>query len=109
MPYFHLSHGLRGAYVDDSNRVLHAKTRRELKEAIKYEADSYADAGYVGASKKAVAAFAVIAWREAKKPKPAYLPYCLPLARERGADYAFGIFVSVASRKEYREYLKEME
>lgn len=109
--YFHISAGLRGAYCDgaESAFVLKANTRRELKAAIASEAESWRDAGYVGANKRAVASVAADAWREAHKPKPAYLPYCLPLARGRGAGYAFGVFVATSSRADYLEYLESGE
>lgn len=107
MSYFFISHGLRGAYVDDSGYIIQAKTRRELKSAIQYEAESYRDAGYIGANKKAIATIAAAAWRDRKK---AQLPYALPLAPAHAPrDYAFGVFVSGATRGEYLEYMKAAE
>lgn len=103
MPYFHISHGLRGAYVDDSGYVIYAKTRAALKEAIAYEAESYRDAGYIGASKRAVAWLAATQWRDRKN----FLPYCLPLAPKHDrSNHAFGIFVSPATREDYAEYVR---
>ena len=99
--YFSVSTGLRGAYLPDNAYVIKADTRRGLKSFIASEADGYADAGFVGASKKAVAWLAAEAWREAQKPSPAFLSLCLPLAREKGSGYAFGIFVAPASRADY--------
>lgn len=110
--YFHISAGLRGAYADgaESAFVLMAKTRRELKAAIASEAHDWRDAGYIGANKRAIASVAADAWREAHKPRPAYLPYCLPLAPEHARDnYSSGVFVAVASRADYLEYVKESE
>ena len=104
--YFHFSAGLRGAYTDGAENafVLMAKTRRELKSALASEAASWTDAGYIGGNKKAIASIAAIAWKEAHKARPAYLPYALPLAPSHARDnYAYGIFVSVASRQDYLE------
>ncbi len=102
--YFSVSTGLRGAYLPDNAYVIKADTRRELKSVIASEADGYADAGFVGASKKAVAWLAAAGWKNAQQAStPRYLSLCLPLAREKGSGYAFGIFVSPATRAEYLE------
>lgn len=104
MPYFTINSGLRGAYVDGSPYVIQCATRRALKEAIANEAESYRDAGYIGANKKAIASIAAAQWRDRKN----YLPYCLPLAHGREPkNYAFGVFVSPATRADYLEYEKE--
>jgi len=110
MAYFTISTGLRGCYMPDNCYVIRAKTRRELKEAIASEARDYRDAGFVGANKRAIAHIAAIAWKEAQKPKPAYLPFALPLAPSHCRDnYCHGVFVSTASRSEYKEHLAESE
>ena len=110
MKYFHYAQGLRGCYMPDSSCVLACQTRRELKAAIKFDADSYADAGFVGGSKSAVAQFAAMCWRDA----PAGLPFCLPFANRRricrtghAFNYSHGIFISKATRAEYVAYQKE--
>lgn len=111
--YFHLAQGLRGCYMPDSSSVIACKTRRELKDALAFDVESYHDAGFIGGSKRAVAAFAALLWREAQKPNPAYLPYCLPFANKpkggKAPNYSHGIFLSVASRADYLEYVKESE
>lgn len=101
--YFSVSTGLRGAYLPDSAYVVKVGTRRELKDVVDFEASSYADAGFVGTSKRGVAWLAAEAWRQAQKPSPSFLSLCLPLARERGSDYAFGIFVAPSTREDYLE------
>lgn len=101
--YFSVSTGLRGAYLPDTAYVVEVDTRRSLKGVIRWEADSYADAGFVGASKKAVAWLAAEAWRTLHRPSPDYLSLCLPLAREKGSGYAFGIFVATATKQDYLE------
>jgi len=106
MKYFHISNGLRGCYMPDNSSCIAVKTRRELKAAIAYDASDMREAYGIGGSKKDVTAFAALCWREAQKSKPAYLPFCLPFARDPG-KYAFGIFVSVATRREYLEHVKE--
>lgn len=107
--YFTITHGLRGCYADgESVYVVKVHTRRELRRHIESEADSYRDAGYVGASKRAVAWLANTAWKEARKPRPAVLPYVLPLAPPHARkNYAYGVFVSVATRAEYLERMVE--
>lgn len=110
--YFHISAGLRGAYTDSAENafILKAATRRELKAAIASEAHAWRDAGYIGANKRAIASVAADAWREAHKPNPSYLPYCLPLAPDHARDsYSSGVFVATSSRADYLDYLKESE
>jgi hypothetical protein len=89
--------------MPDSSYVIKADTRRELKSAIQYEADSYADAGFIGNQKRRVASIAAASW----KNKSASLPYCLPFAPSHArTNYCHGVFVSRASRSEYLEYLE---
>jgi hypothetical protein len=107
--YFNVEAGLRGAYCDGGNYVVMVTTRRALKDVIAYEANSYRDAGFIGGSKRAVSWLAATAWREAKKANPAFLPYVLPLARDKSSGYAFGVMVSTASRADYLEYCKNAE
>lgn len=108
MAYFTISAGLRGAYMPDSCYVIRAQTRRELKAAIEQEARDYRDAGFIGANKRAIAWLAAIAWREAQKTRPAYLPYALPLAPSHArGNYCNGIFVSAATRAEYLELMAQ--
>lgn len=110
--YFHISAGLRGGYCDGAENSFVAKcdTRRDLKALISSEAESWRDAGYIGANKRAVATIAAEAWRNAHKARPAFLPYALPLAPAHSRDnYAFGVFVGLATRGEFLEYQKECE
>jgi|ERR1700681_3593228 len=105
--YFHIMHGLRGCYMPDGDPyVVMVTTRRELKNAIRDEASMLDSGETFGLSKRAIASFAALCWREARKAKPAYLPYCLP-TKERGqSSYSYGIFCSVASRRDYVEHQK---
>lgn len=107
--YFHISSGLRGCYMPDSAHVVRVDTRKELKAIIEFEANSWRDDGAAGLSKKAISAFAAVAWREAQKKKPAYLPHCLPIKPHGARDYSSGIFVSVATRDEYKEYSESID
>ena len=100
--YFHVSNGLRGCYMPDSAYVLKAETRRELKQQLQFEADQLKD-GMVGLSKRAITSLAAQAWREAQKPNPAVLPFCVPYGRFKGDAY-YGLFASVATRDEYLEW-----
>ena len=86
---------------DSTPWVLMARTRRELKDAIVSECDVASSDATVGLSKRDIASFVAECWREAHKPKPAFLPYCLP-CKERGqTSYSYGVFCSVATRQEY--------
>ena len=106
MPYYHISTGLRGCYMPDNSYIIHVKTRRELKEYIESEANLYRDAGFIGANKRAIASIAATQWRDKKN----YFPYCLPLAPSHARDnYCHGVFVSNATRDEYKQWLKEKE
>lgn len=108
--YFHISHGLRGGYMPDGEPyVAMCRTRRELKDTIKSEADMLDSGETVGLSKRAIAAFAAECWREAHKPRPAYLPFCLPMKEPGQSSYSYGIFCSVATRAAYVESQKNME
>lgn len=100
--YFHVSNGLRGAYMPDNSQVIMCKTRRELKSAVEYDARDMREAHGFGGSKKHIAAFVATCWREAHKKTPAYLPYCLPFGNKPG-NRPFGLFVSVATRRDYLE------
>lgn len=101
--YFNISSGLRGAYMPDEIFVARFTSRRDLKQLVSNMARDMRDAYDFGGSQKDVARFVAACWREARKPKPAYLPLCLPFGRERNAR-PFGIFVSVATRGEYQDY-----
>jgi len=104
MPYFHISSGPRGCYMPDNAAVIYVKTRRELRAAIAYEAECYREAGFVGANARAVSAVATAAWRE----RSLTLPYALPLAPPHARrNYCHGVFVSRATRDDYRDYVRE--
>lgn len=106
MPYFWIECGLRGAYCDGNGYIIKCDTRRELKSAIQWEADSIRDAGGVGLSKRNVATLAKFVWRDRKSGFR--LPYCLSY-RWKDQDYCpYGIHVSNSTRKEYLQYLKEV-
>jgi hypothetical protein len=99
MTYFHISTGLRGCYMSDNSYVVRVRTRRELKSALTDEAARYRDAGYVGASKRAIATIAAEAWRARKHYQ---LPYALPVAPPHAPrNYCEAVFVSTATRDEY--------
>ena len=98
MAYFTIYQGLRGCYMPDSAYIIRATTRRELKNALEWEADSIRDAGGVGLSKRAVASLAAAAWRDRGRVGEIVAPY-----RWAGQDsypYALGVFTA-ATRAEY--------
>ena len=88
--------------MPDNAYIVRCHTRRELRAAIAGEADSYRDAGFIGANQRAISWLAAIAWRNRRKFQ---LPYALPLAPPHARDsYCHGIFVASATRDEHREY-----
>lgn len=114
--YATLSHGLRGCYMPDGAYPIKFSTRRELKALVADEANAYRDAGFIGASKARIASMVQEYWERiggnnGGKPPAKLTPYdtVLPLARERGAGEAFGIFLSPLTRDDYRAAVKETE
>ena len=98
MAYFTLYQGLRGCYMPDSAYAIKADTRRELKAALQWEADSIKDAGGIGMNKKAIAWLANAAWKNRKAQYEYVAPY-----RWKGMDsypYALGVFTGT-SRSDY--------
>ncbi len=102
MAYFWIEYGLRGAFCDGNSYIIRCDTRRELKAAIQWEADSLRDAGMLGASKRAVASLAADAWRALKRPTP--YPFVMPISNNGGCSYAWGIHCAPSTRQEYLEY-----
>jgi hypothetical protein len=99
MPYFTVFQGLRGCYMPDNAYTIRANTRRALKSALQWEADSIRDAGHVGCSKKAIAWLAATAWRQRKANSGEYVaPY--RRTDQTHYPYALGVFVG-ASRADY--------
>lgn len=103
MRYFAISNGLRGCYMPDSVYIGRFATRRELKSALEYEAESLRDAGYIGLSKRAIASLAAAAWRESGKPAPTVYDFVAPYRQSYQDSYSYGLFCSVSSRRDYRE------
>jgi len=98
MAYFSIFQGLRGCYMPDSAYVIKADTRKELKAALQWEADSIKDAGGIGMSKKAIAWLANAAWKQRKTSSEYVAPY-----KWKGMDsypYALGVFTGM-TRQEY--------
>ena len=108
--YFHLNHGLRGCYMPDGEpQVIMACTRGQLKSAIEDECNMIATESTLGLSKRAIASFAAECWREAQKKNPAFRPYCLPYKERGESSYSYGIFCSVATRRDYLESQEDAE
>lgn len=100
MRYFAISNGLRGCYMPDSVYIGAFKTRRELKSALEYEAESMRDS-YVGLNKRAIASLAAESWREAGKARPSIYDFVAPCGQARG-DQSYALAVSVSNRADYR-------
>ena len=98
MAYFTLWQGLRGCYMPDSAYVIEAGTRRELKRALAWEAESIRDAGGVGMSKRAVAWLANAAWKARKAQGEYVAPYRWQY--QDSYPYALGVFTG-ATRADY--------
>lgn len=110
MPYFLISVGLRGCYIDDSYYIVRAKTRRELKSIISDECDSSREAYGHGGSQKEIAWTCARIWQRAKEKKSSLYPYAIGFGRSRSTkDRPFGVFVNTATRREYLDYLKNNE
>ena len=99
--HFHIMNGLRGAYMPDSHHVIRCATRRDLKSALEYEAETLRDAGAIGLSKRAIASLAARAWRVASHYDHV-APYRYPGACDPTAR-PYALMVSSATREEHRE------
>jgi hypothetical protein len=106
--YFAVSQGLRGCYMPDSLYILKTQTRKGLKKALESEAYSIRDAGFVGCSKKAVAALAAECWRSrGRSTLDNVAPYRSAKAT-RPQDYPYGLFCSASSKEGYKEQEAEI-
>jgi hypothetical protein len=99
--YFHISSGLRGAYMPDTSYIAKCETRRELKSALEYEYTFQVDEGGYFGNRKDIARIAAEAWREAQKSNPTIYDFVIPYGNERGGGRPFGIFCSVSTRVDY--------
>lgn len=99
MAYFSIYQGLRGCYMPDNAYIVKADTRRVLKAALQWEADSIRDAGGIGMSKRAIAWLANAAWKNRKNMRGEYVtPY--RWAYQDNYPNALGVFTG-ASRSDY--------
>lgn len=103
MPYFHISHGLRGCYMPDDACVVRFQTRRALKAAVEYDAHNMIEAYGFGYSKADRAAVVARVWREATgKARKSHLDHVIGFGRTRSrSDRPFGLFISHATRADY--------
>lgn len=104
--YFHISQGMRGAYMPDNFYVVKVESRRELKSIIESEAESIRDAGYYGANKREVVATVTDAWRNTKAKVKSPYPFVVPYGMSRGSYRPYGIMIAHSSRAEYLEYME---
>ena len=102
MPYFSIYTGLRGMYMPDGAYIIKADTRRELKRALQWEADSIRDAGGIGMNKRAIAWVANAAWKGRKQSKEYVAPYRFGYHGKGNFPFALGVFTGM-TRKEYIE------
>lgn len=100
MPYFTIGQGLRGCYMPDSVYVIKTDSRRELKAALEWEAESIRDAGGIGLNKRAIAWLANAAWKARKSLTG---EYCAPYRWQYQNHYPYGLMVWPANRAEYEE------
>lgn len=100
MAYFVISQGFRGMYMPDSSYIIQASTRRELKRALQWEADSIRDAGGVGLNKKAIAWLANAAWKARKQSGEYVAPYRFDYHGKGNFPMALSVYCG-ATRAEY--------
>jgi hypothetical protein len=85
--------------MPDSAYTIRATTRRDLKSALQWQADSIREAGMIGCNKRAISWLAATAWRNRRKASGEYVaPY--RDTRQTHYPYALGVFVG-ASRADY--------
>lgn len=104
--YFTISSGLRFCYLPDSAFVARVDSRRELKPLLADESERTREGLAFGGSKREVAWLAAQLWRESSprfKGKRSPYPYCLPFGDKRGEGRHYGLFASIATRKEWEE------
>lgn len=103
--YFTIAQGLRGCYMPDSCYEIRVQSRRELRAALQWEADSIRDAGFIGCTNRAVSWLANAAWKARGKP---CLPYVAPYGDRDGhtANYCFALQCAPSDRQSYVEYCK---
>lgn len=100
MAYFAIYQGLRGCYMPDSSYVVKADTRKELKAALQWEADSIRDAGGIGLNKKAIAWLANAAWHYRKTGHEYIAPYRFGYHGKGNYCMALGVFTNL-TRQDY--------
>jgi hypothetical protein len=103
MAYFSIYTGLRGMYMPDGSYIIRANTRRELKTALQWEADSIRDAGGIGMNKRAIARLANAAWKGRKQSREYVAPYRYPQHGQKNYCMALGVFSGMTRA----EYLKQ--
>lgn len=98
--YFYLQAGLRGAYLPDWSRVIRVETRKELRDIVESETRFIAcDSQVYGFSKRAIARFVAVSWRNA-----GLYPFALPYRFPYQSEYSNAIFLSKATRDEFAQY-----
>jgi len=104
--YFTISQGLRGCYMPDSCYVIAVKTRRELRQALDWEAYHIREAFDAGCSKRAVSWLANASWKARNRYG---LPYVAEYGNRSGSsvNYCMGLFCSTATREEWKESQEE--
>lgn len=108
--YFWIAQGLRGCYMPDSSYVIACKTRRELKNALDWEARDIREAFDAGCSKRAVAWLANVTWKAATKPGfNSPYPYVAPYGNKSGnaINYCFALHCAPSTREEWKASQEE--
>ena len=105
--YFWIAQGLRGCYMPDSSHVIRAKSRRELKHALEWEAYHIREAFDAGCSKSAIAWLANAAWKA--RLKPSVYPFVAPYGDRsgNGFNYCMGLHCAPSCREDWKASQEE--
>lgn len=105
--YFHISTGLRGAYLPDNAYCVKVNSRRELKAIVLNEYRDIKEAGY-SINKAELTATVADIWRNTKAIRKSPYPFVVPYGfrNSHGVNKCNAIHIGHATRAEYVEYME---
>lgn len=104
--YFHISQGMRGAFLPDNAYIVKVDSRRELKAIVESEAESIRDAGFYGANKREVASTVADAWRNTKAKVKSPYSFVIPYGMNKDRYRPYAIHIAHSTRADYVEYME---